>query len=148
MDAGWSAAECERGAAAVEAALRDLLSPTAVSVVAAAVRAAREAFDGDALARRCGETRRSLYRHLSQELSLTPRRVHAWGRIVASARMLGDGTRGMEEVALALGMDGSAALGHLYRRHAGTTPGRVRECGGEGYAIELFLRLLSKQRGE
>ena len=67
-----------------------------------------------------------------------PSALLAWGRILLAIELLHDRTVSVERAAYEVGLPDSAALVHLCRRHAGPTPGEIRELGGLKHAISLL----------
>ena len=137
---------CALAAGAISAAFRDALSSEALAALVESVLGACASLDPEALSRRCRRSRRTLARDLRKAGLPTPAAVVAWGRIFAASEMLADESRSVESVSLALGLSDSAALVHLYRHHAGPTPGEVRERGGIAYAIGIFKARVARSR--
>jgi AraC family transcriptional activator FtrA len=122
----------------VQASFAGRIPRLALRVLVEAVRRADEKVDPEALAMLCGQSRRTLSRRLREMGLPSPAGIIAWGKILASSWLLSDGGESLEAVALELGLGGSGALVHLYRRYLGLTPGEIRRRGGLAAAISLL----------
>ena len=127
-----------RVSAEVPATLAAAVTAIALSALLETVRCAAEAVGPDELARRCNRSRRSLSRDLFASGMPPPSALLAWGRILLAIELLHDRTVSVERAAYEVGLPDSAALVHLCRRHAGPTPGEIRELGGLKHAIGLL----------
>jgi AraC-like DNA-binding protein len=128
---------------ALESAFRSRLPARALHALLSAVGISYERADAATLAviNHCSE--RTLRRLLRKCGLPSPSGLLAWGKLLVASHMLTRPEKTVEGVALQLGLGGSAALVHLLRRHAGPTPGEVREGGGLSYAIDLFCEKMT-----
>jgi AraC-like DNA-binding protein len=122
----------------LESALRRRVPPAAVHAVLGAISVSHENADAATLASICRCSERTLRRRLRKFGLPQPAALIAWGKVLVASHMLTRSEKTVEGVALQLHLGGSAALVHLFRHHAGPTPGEVRERGGLSYAIDLF----------
>ncbi len=146
-DAGGQGNRAELSAAAVfvESHLSRVIPRGMLIGLAAAVRLADTGIDRYDLAEQCGIPRRTLHRRLWRAGLKSPTHVIAWGRILAACWFL-DRDLTLEQVALSLELNGSSALVHLFRGHAETTPGVVRDAGGLLNALDILRRQIASNR--
>lgn len=137
--------ECNAVAQAVELALRGIVPRAALHALTIAVRESERWLDRQSLARRCGIPRRTLHRRLSAAGLGSPSLVLAWGHILMTCRYQDRGLT-LEQVAHRHGLSGSPALVHLFRQHAGATPGSLRTAGGLTAALALLRSRIAVHR--
>lgn len=121
----------------VEHALTGELSHHALRVLTVAIRESAWCRDREGLSRAVGVARRTLHRHLDRAGLCSPRYVLAWAELLVACRYHEAGLT-LEQVAVRTRRDGSAAIVHLFRSYAGTTPGQLRLQGGPPAAVEIL----------
>ena len=115
------------------------LRPLVRDAVLASVVRAHERLSPTALARLLAVPSRVLSRRLAEAGMPAPNKLLTWGRLLVAARLLEDGARSADGVALALAFPSGSAFRNASQRYLGATPGEIRARGGAAWVIERFL---------
>lgn len=83
---------------------------------------------------------RTLQYRIAKGGDLTPRQLVSWCRLLMAARMLDEGKRTVEQVALRLQFDSGAGLRNMLKRYTGYTAHDLRRLGGLDTVIALLVR--------
>jgi AraC-like DNA-binding protein len=113
----------------------------------AAVARAYERLTPESLARLLGVRRRVLTERLAEAGLPAPQKLIAWGRLIMAARLLEDGDRKVDAIALTLDFPSGSAFRNACQRYLGLAPHEVRSRGGAAYAIQAFAGRLASGNG-
>lgn len=116
------------------------LRPLVRDAVMVSVTRAHERLTAEALARRLALSRRALTAQLTESGFPPPSQLLTWGRLIVAAHLLDDRNRSADSVAFSLGFPSGSAFRNTCQRYLHSTPQQIRERGGAGYVISLFLK--------
>lgn len=136
-----------RGVGELLRPLVSLATPIARDAALAVVARAHEHLTPESLARLLGVRRRALTDRLSEAGMPPPQRLIAWGRMIMAARLLEDGERKVDAIALTLDFPSGSAFRNACQRYLGCAPQEVRARGGAAYVIQLFASQLASGNG-
>ncbi len=115
------------------------VKPTVRDATLISVTRAHERLSPEQLAKILGIRRKALSERLTQSGFPTAQRLIAWGRLIVAARMLEDGGRSADSVALALEYPSGSAFRNTCQRYLRAAPHQIRANGGAQFAIASFL---------
>jgi AraC-like DNA-binding protein len=122
--------------------------PLVRDAVLASVVRAHERLTPTALARLLAVPSRVLSRRLAEAGMPAPNKLLTWGRLLVAARLLEDGARSADGVALALAFPSGSACRNTSQRYLSATPGEIRARGGSSWVIERFIGVTAPPRAE
>lgn len=120
--------------------------PLVRDAVLASVVRAHERLTPTALARLLAVPSRVLSRRLAEAGMPAPNKLLTWGRLLVAARLLEDGARSADGVALALAFPSGSAFRNTSQRYLAATPGEIRARGGSAWVIERFIGATASPR--
>jgi AraC-like DNA-binding protein len=121
-------------------ALREFISPEALSVVETCVQYAWPDFSSRALAQVLGMNVKTLVKHCRASGLPSPGALLNWVRLMVVSYLLEAEGRALEHVAAAFGLDSASPLRNLMKRYTGLRSLEVRTGGGLKVVIQAFLR--------
>jgi len=130
------------------AARGEPVRPLVRDAVLASVVRAHERLTPTALARLLAVPSRVLSRRLAEARMPAPNKLLTWGRLLVAARLLEDGARSADGVALALSFPSGSAFRNTSQRYLSATPGEIRARGGSSWVIERFIGTSARPRRE
>ena len=110
----------------------------ATSILAYCLEHAQDSLTVGALADALGVHRKTLLNRLAAGALPPPSALISWCRLFIAARLLEDGRRTVEQVALALGFGSGTALRNMFRRYTGLRPAEIRRRGGLTCVATVF----------
>jgi AraC-like DNA-binding protein len=81
---------------------------------------------------------RSLHRRLQRVGLPSPSSSISWSRLFVAVRLMREGTRSVEDVALSLRFSSGSALRNMLKRHSGLTPSELRRPEGLSRIATIF----------
>lgn len=121
-------------------ALRDVISPDAISIVETCIQYGGPEFSSRALAHALGMNVKTLVKHCRAKGLPSPGALLNWVKLMVVAYLLEAEGRALEHVAAAFGLESASPLRNLMKRYTGLRSLEVRTGGGLKVVIDAFLR--------
>lgn len=141
-----SAGEDDAFARRAIAGLEDLVTPATRAILEYCLVNARHAPSVTSLATALGLHRKTLMNRLSGAGLPAPYALIGWCRLLLAARLLEDGGRPIERIAMTLGFPSAPSLRNMMRRYTGLQIREVRDAGGFECVLQCMRRAIIAER--